>query len=33
MIANDLDTTPAPHDDLVLVITRALSAFQTDHAT
>jgi len=30
MIANDLDATPAPAEDLVLVITRALAAFQID---
>jgi urease accessory protein UreF len=30
MVAADLDTTPASRGDLVNVITRTLSAFQTD---
>jgi AcrR family transcriptional regulator len=30
MVATDIDTTPATRDELVAVITRAVSAFQTD---
>jgi len=30
MVATDIDTTPATRDELIAVITRAVSAFQTD---